>query len=111
MFKPEMGYVAAVCAGLMALCGVASAGEFNSVSREPSVVVQYGDLDLSSQAGLSTLHKRLSSAAKRVCPADSHSLADFARAQACEVESFNRAVQTVGGPALALVQSKVRTHG
>lgn len=109
MFKPKMGYLPAICAGLMALSGVAAADEVSS-SLQPSTVVSYGDLDLSTQAGLATLHKRLSIAAKKVCPTESRDVNEFARARACQADAFNRAAQTVGGPALALVQTKGHSH-
>ena len=46
----------------LALCGFANAG-----TRDHSVVVKYGDLNLNSQAGIARLHKRISNAAESVC--------------------------------------------
>lgn len=110
MFQLKMGYLAAVSAGLLAFSGIAGAQD-TSVSLQPSTVVRYGDLNLSTEAGISTLKHRLSQAAKKVCPSDGHDLADFTRARACETDAFNRAVHAVGGPALALVEGNGRIHG
>ena len=47
----------------LALSGIAAAG-----SRDTnSVVVRYGDLNLDSQAGVASLHKRIRNAAESVC--------------------------------------------
>lgn len=110
MFQLKMGYVAAVSASLLAFSGIAGARSAYD-SLQPSAVVQYGDLNLSTEAGISTLNHRLWHAAKMVCPADGRDVADFIRARACQADAFNRAVHAVGGPALALVEGKARIHG
>jgi UrcA family protein len=110
MFQFKMGYLAAVPAGLMAFSSIAGA-QGTAVSLPPSAVVRYGDLNLSTESGISTLNHRLLQAAKKVCPSDGRDLADFTRARACETDAFNRAVHAVGGPALALVEGKRRIQG
>jgi len=47
----------------LALSGIAAAGS----SDVNSVVVRYGDLNLNSQAGVKSLHKRIRNAAESVC--------------------------------------------
>ena len=47
----------------LAISGVAAAGSPDS----HSVVVRYGDLNLNSQAGVASLHKRIRNAAESVC--------------------------------------------
>ena len=47
----------------LALSGMAAAGS----SDTNSVVVRYGDLNLNSQAGVASLHKRIRNAAESVC--------------------------------------------
>jgi len=51
-------------AAALALGGVANA---STVRQIHSVVVKYGDLDLSTIDGVSSLHARLSKAARQVC--------------------------------------------
>ena len=47
----------------LAFCGIAAAG-----SRDAnSVTVKFGDLNLRSQAGIASLHKRIRNAAESVC--------------------------------------------
>ncbi|HWN46202.1 MAG TPA: UrcA family protein [Steroidobacteraceae bacterium] len=47
----------------LAISGIAAAGSPDS----QSVVVRYGDLNLNSQAGVKSLHKRIRNAAESVC--------------------------------------------
>ena len=47
----------------LAISGIAAAGS----PDEHSVVVRYGDLNLNSQAGVKSLHKRIRNAAESVC--------------------------------------------
>ena len=47
----------------LAISGIAAAGSPDS----NSVVVRYGDLNLNSQAGVKSLHKRIRNAAESVC--------------------------------------------
>lgn len=47
----------------LTISGLASAGAQNT----HSVVVRYGDLNLSTQAGVASLHKRIRNAAQSVC--------------------------------------------
>lgn len=47
----------------LALSGLATAG----TTETNSVVVKFGDLNLDSQAGIASLHKRISNAAESVC--------------------------------------------
>jgi UrcA family protein len=48
---------------LLAISSLATAG----ARQANGVVVQYGDLNLSSQAGIASLHKRIRNAAESVC--------------------------------------------
>ena len=47
----------------LAISGIAAAGS----PDDHSVVVRYGDLNLNSQAGVASLHKRIRNAAESVC--------------------------------------------
>ena len=47
----------------LAFCGIAAAGTRDA----NSVIVKFGDLNLRSQAGIASLHKRIRNAAESVC--------------------------------------------
>jgi UrcA family protein len=52
-----------VSVAALAISGIAAAGSPDA----HSVVVRYGDLNLNSQAGVKSLHKRIRNAAESVC--------------------------------------------
>ena len=52
-------------AAALAISGYASAS--TTTTEIPSVVVKYGDLDLSTRTGVASLHSRLRMAAQTVC--------------------------------------------
>ena len=57
-----------------------------------SVVVHYTDLDLTSEAGMSRLNKRIAFAAETVCgPADTLSYQSRMAIAACETDAITRA--------------------
>jgi UrcA family protein len=69
MFTTErngfVAFAAIATVGAALLCGPVNA-EFANV-EVPTVKVYYGDLNLTNQAGVSALYRRLQSAAKQVC--------------------------------------------
>ena len=90
--------VGSVLAGSLAVAPVASAQE------APSLVVQYGDLDLSTTEGVQTLYKRITSAAHLVCPYDNaRELAFKAVAQSCRADTIQRAVRSIHNAELAAI--------
>jgi UrcA family protein len=94
--------------------GVAQAATPNdSVSLDdavPSAVVNYGDLNLATEAGARTLYQRLAVAAKQVCPIEeARSLGEVAQSHACRAEAIARAVRQVNSPQLAAL-SAARTN-
>src|SRR4051812_36467232 len=59
----------------------------------PSVAVRYDDLNLSSDAGVEALYRRISSAARQVCPdAYSRDLRFAAASRSCQAIAVARAV-------------------
>jgi UrcA family protein len=85
----------------LALAGVASAGTRDT----NSVVVRYGDLNLNSQAGVASLHKRILNAARSVCsPLETRVLGLRDVYDDCVAEALNNGVAAVAkgkGPVVA----------
>jgi UrcA family protein len=76
----------------------------------PSVTVKYSDLNLATDEGAHQLYKRISTAARVVCPdADLRDLSAFASSKTCQSEAIARAVRDVRSPRLAAVYD-ARTH-
>ena len=100
-----MGRAAMLAACLLAgTSGVALAA--SPQDDVPSMVVAYGDLDLSTAEGTRTLYKRISTAARQVCPfEDSRDLARLALSHACREQAIARAVHDVNSPRLAALHA------
>jgi len=64
-------FISAVASGLLCSAFAAGAMAGETAPRAPSVVVNYGDLDLQSAQGKQRLDSRLMQAARSVCPDDS----------------------------------------
>jgi UrcA family protein len=78
----------------------------------PSVTVRYDDLNLATTAGVDTLYRRISVAAREVCP-DTHSrdLAIVAASQRCRADAVAQAVEAVNNPRLAVVHAARVSRG
>jgi UrcA family protein len=85
----------------LAMTGIANAGA-RVDGATPSVVVRYGDLNLTSQAGVLRLHARLRSAAQGVCsPLDSRVLGLLEQYQSCVADALSQSVAAVGNESLS----------
>ena len=86
--------VAILATGAALLCGPARAA--SAGPEVPSIAVQYGDLDLTSDAGIKTLYRRLQVAAKQVCSAFAGlDIKDVIQRRACYKEALSDAVTKV----------------
>ncbi len=99
--RSALSRVAVLAACLLAgTLGVARAAV--PVDDAPSIVVSYGDLDLSSTVGVHTLYNRIATAARQVCPFDGDlDLERNAVARACRAAAIERAVAQVHSEQLA----------
>jgi UrcA family protein len=71
-----------------------------------SVTVRYDDLNLATSAGVDALYRRISTAARAVCPDEySRDLAVVAANQRCRANAIANAVREVNNPQLALVHA------
>src|SRR6188768_1001500 len=82
----------------LAVSGVATA----AVPKPEGVVVHFGDLNLNSEAGVASLHKRIRNAAESVCsPLDYRILGLRDAYDACVMEATNNGVAAVANPNLS----------
>jgi UrcA family protein len=78
----------------------------------PSVTVRYDDLNLSTSAGVDALYRRISNAARQVCPdARSRDLGIVAASERCQANAVAQAVRDVNNPHLALVHASHVSRG
>jgi UrcA family protein len=100
-------------AGAFAVLSVATTSFAGTPSAAPpSVSVRYDDLNLTTPAGVNTLYRRISAAARQVCPdAYSRDLAVVAAADRCQANAVAQAVRAVNSPQLALLHATHTSHG
>jgi UrcA family protein len=105
-------------AGIAMLVGCLLAGSLGVAQAAtpandvPTVVVSYDDLDLSTTDGASTLYKRISVAAHKVCPfEDSVHPMQVAANKSCRSAAIARAVGTVNNAKLAAVWTEHVNRG
>jgi UrcA family protein len=92
--------VSAIAASFTVVCAAADNTE------TVSVVVKYGDLNVSNPEGAATLYRRIAAAASTVCgpyETDSWHLGSRARINACVHKAIADAVTKVGQPELIAV--------
>jgi UrcA family protein len=78
----------------------------------PTIVVSYGDLDLSTDEGTVALYQRISQAARRVCPLeDSRALAQRVSSDTCRAAAVARAVADINSPRLAALYAGRTNRG
>lgn len=78
---------------MLAIAAVPAAAEPVSGLEPTSVNVDYGDLDLASDAGVATLATRVRSAIKRACPEMTRDLRQQAAARKCRTAAAARATE------------------
>jgi UrcA family protein len=78
----------------------------------PSVAVRYDDLNLSTTDGVNALYRRITVAARQVCPDPySHDLAVVAASERCQATAIAKAVGEVNNPQLAALHATRVSHG
>jgi UrcA family protein len=112
MFQLKPRFLATVSVGLLAAAAAAGAAAADTSTDLPSVVVRYSDLDLTTDTGQAALYRRLTHAAKTVCPSSElRDLGEFTRMQTCRDNALARALRAVGQPVMADRYLKVHSHG
>ena len=94
--------------GLLVLCGFAgvmaagAAGAASPDSDVPSVVVKYSEQSLATDEGVYALYRRITNAAKQVCPeASNRELSRLRQVEQCRDQAIARAIQKIDNSRLA----------
>jgi UrcA family protein len=95
-------FVVAAALAIVAAAGVASPARAELAADVPQQKVRFGDLDLSTQAGVRTLYARIRKAAENVCgPATRPGSKIVSEAwQDCVAGAVSRAVHTIDNRSL-----------
>jgi UrcA family protein len=100
--KDLVALVATLATGAALLCAPAHAG---SVDPEiPTVTVDYSDLNLTTDAGIKALYRRLQIAAKQVCRSfEGHEIGGATQRRACYNQALSDAVAKVNVEMLSVL--------
>ena len=100
---------------VLAVAGlVASVSAFAGTSAfdAPTASVRYDDLNLSTSSGINTLYRRISAAARQVCPEVYPRDPSFViAAHRCQAAAVARAVSQVNNPSLAMLHANHTARG
>ena len=97
----------AVLVGCLLAGTVGAAQAATSADAVPTIVVRYGDLDLSTTDGARVLYQRISVAARQVCPYEvTKVLSQIGKNRACREAAIERAVSAVNNPQLVAMRSE-----
>jgi len=96
-------------AGVMAAGAASAAGLDSDV---PSVVVKYSERSLATDDGVYTLYRRITSAAKRVCPdASTKDLSRLTQVEQCRDQAVARAIRQIDNSRLAALHAARSKNG
>jgi len=96
---------------LMSSACLSSAQADNHFNQHPSVVVKYGDLDLTTDVGVHRLYKRIIGAAERVCPENfTLDLQLIELVRTCRADAIAHAVQSINNQQLAVIHAQSLRH-
>jgi UrcA family protein len=99
----------AVLAGLAGVMAGTAAGAASDV---PKVVVKYSDASLATDSGVQDLYRRITSAAKKVCPnASIRDLAGWREVEECRNQAISQAIRQIDNSRLAALYATRSKNG
>ena len=102
----------AVAGAFVALAAGTTAFAAAPADEAPSVKVSFADLNLSTTEGADALYRRITVAARQVCPDSwSRDLAVFAASKHCQATAIANTVRELNSPQLAMVHAARSSHG
>ncbi len=99
-------------AGAIVAAGMATSSFAASAPGAPAVAVRYDDLNLATPQGVNALYRRISLAARQVCPDFySRDLVMVAAAKSCQAEAVAHAVNETHNAQLASLHASHVSRG
>jgi len=101
--------VAATLIGITGILSAAHASDRRANAEFLSEKISFSDLNLNTTQGITSLYRRISSAAREVCtPLESRELPQLSAWHHCMDQAISTAVDTVNNPALtAIAKTKI----
>jgi UrcA family protein len=99
-------------ASVVGIMGAGAAGAASPAADVPTVVVKYSQESLANDGGVQDLYRRITIAARQVCPdASFRDLAAQHRVAQCRVEAMARAIRQIGNSRLAALHAGRSKNG
>jgi UrcA family protein len=97
---------------LAGVIAAGAAGAAGSDSDAPSVIVKYSETSLATNGGVNQLYRRITVAARQVCPAASiRDLVVQQQVAQCREQAIARAISQIGNPQLAALHANHAKNG
>lgn len=97
---------------LGSFAGVMAAGAANAADDVPSVAVKYTQESLADSGGVNDLYRRITMAARQVCPdASIRDLAVMHQVAQCREQAVTRAIRQIDNPRLAALHASRSKNG
>jgi UrcA family protein len=112
-FRPSRAGFALLLLGSVAgVVAAGTAGAAPSDNDQPSIVVKYSDLALATDSGVNQLYRRITSAARQVCP-DSpvRDLGMLRQVEVCRDQAVARAIRQIDNSRLAALYATRTKNG
>jgi UrcA family protein len=99
---PRAKFALLIMGGVAGILAAGAAGAANLDSNVPSIVVKYDAASLTTDKGVSDLYRRITFAARKVCPAAAMLDLDTQRlVDECRNQAVSRAIGQIGNSQLA----------
>jgi UrcA family protein len=112
VFGSRAKFTLLLLGSLAGLTAAGAAGAAGTDSDAPSVIVKYSETSLATSGGVHELYRRITVAARQVCPTVSiRNLAAQQHAAQCREQAIARAISQVGNPQLAQLHANRAKSG
>jgi UrcA family protein len=110
--SPRAKLALLVLGSLAGIMAAGAAGAANPANDVPSLVVKYDGASLATESGVNDLYRRITYAAKKVCPdPSSKDLFGQRQAQECRNQAVARAIRQIDNSQLAAVYASHLGNG
>jgi UrcA family protein len=100
---------------LGSVAGVMAAGAASAASADddvPRIVVKYSEQSLATDEGVQTLYRRITNAAKQVCPdVSTRDLSRHVKSVQCQDQAISRAIRQIDNSRLAALHAVRSKNG
>jgi UrcA family protein len=109
---PRAKFALLILGGLAGILAAGAAGAANPGSDVPSIVVKYDAASLATDQGVNDLYRRITSAARKVCPAAAIQDLEGQRVVAeCRNQAVSRAIRQIDNSQLAALYASRLKNG